>query len=62
MSMDARFTDEDEAFRSEIASWMAEHLCGDFEIVKGRGGPGDEHAVFDERHAWGAPLVSLPEE
>jgi len=50
--MDARFTEEDEAFRAEIASWLETHLCGEFEIVKGRGGPGDEHALFEERHAW----------
>jgi len=50
--MDARFTEEDEAFRREIAEWMAEYLRGEFEIVKGRGGPGDEHALFAERHAW----------
>jgi len=52
MSMDARFTDEDEAFRREIAGWLAANLCGEFEIVKGRGGPGDEHALFAERHAF----------
>jgi alkylation response protein AidB-like acyl-CoA dehydrogenase len=50
--MDARFSDEDEAFRQEIAAWLASNLCGEFEIVKGRGGPGDEHALFEERHAW----------
>jgi len=50
--MDARFTEEDEAFRREIAEWMAKNLRGEFEIVKGRGGPGDEHALFAERHAW----------
>jgi alkylation response protein AidB-like acyl-CoA dehydrogenase len=50
--MDARFTEEDEAFRREIAAWLEENLCGEFEIVKGRGGPGDEHALFEERHAW----------
>jgi len=50
--MDARFTEEDEAFRREIAGWLAEHLVGEFEVVKGRGGPGDEHALFAERHAW----------
>jgi len=52
MVMNARFTKEDEAFRREIADWMAENLCGEFEVVKGRGGPGDEHALFEERHAW----------
>jgi alkylation response protein AidB-like acyl-CoA dehydrogenase len=50
--MDARFTPEDEAFRSEFAGWLNDHLRGDFEIIKGRGGPGDEHALFEERHAW----------
>jgi alkylation response protein AidB-like acyl-CoA dehydrogenase len=50
--MDARFTEEDEEFRVEVASWLADHLKGEFEIVKGRGGPGDEHALFEERHAW----------
>jgi alkylation response protein AidB-like acyl-CoA dehydrogenase len=50
--MDVRFSDEDEAFRREIASWLEEHLSGGFEVVRGRGGPGDEHALFEERHAW----------
>ena len=50
--MDARFTEADEAFRREVADWMTEHLRGEFECVKGRGGPGDEHALFEERHAW----------
>lgn len=50
--MDALFTEEDEAFRLEIAGWLEENLRGEFEIVKGRGGPGDEHALFEERHAW----------
>lgn len=50
--MDARFTEEDEAFRREVAAWLAENLRGEFECVKGRGGPGDEHALFEERHAW----------
>ncbi|MEZ4355146.1 MAG: acyl-CoA dehydrogenase family protein, partial [Myxococcota bacterium] len=50
--MDARFTEEDEAFRREIAGWLEAHLRGEFEVVRGRGGPGDEHALFEERHAW----------
>ena len=50
--MDLRFSDEDEAFRSEARSWLTEQLDGDFANVKGRGGPGDEHALFDERLAW----------
>ncbi len=50
--MDLRFSDEDEAFRAEARSWLTEQLDGDFANVKGRGGPGDEHALFDERLAW----------
>jgi alkylation response protein AidB-like acyl-CoA dehydrogenase len=50
--MDARFTKEDEAFRREIAGWLEEHLSGEFEAVRGRGGPGDEHALYEERRAW----------
>ena len=40
--MDARFTEEDEAFRREVVEWLADNLKGEFEIVRGRGGPGDE--------------------
>lgn len=50
--MDARFSPQDEVFRREFAGWLEENLRGDFEVVKGRGGPGDEHALFEERHAW----------
>ncbi len=50
--MQARFSEEDEAFRREIAGWLEQNLRGDFEVVRGRGGPGDEHALFEERHAW----------
>lgn len=50
--MDLRFSDEDEAFRKEIAGWLADNLRGEFETVRGRGGPGDEHALLDERRAW----------
>ena len=50
--MDLRFSDEDEAFRTEARSWLTEQLEGDFAAVRGRGGPGDEHALFDERLAW----------
>ena len=45
--MDLRFTAEDEAFRAEVRAWLAEHLRGDFAALRGRGGPGDEHACVD---------------
>jgi alkylation response protein AidB-like acyl-CoA dehydrogenase len=50
--MDLRFSEADEAFRREVAAWLAENLEGEFAAVRGRGGPGDEHALVDERLAW----------
>ncbi len=50
--MDLRFSDEDEAFRGEVRSFLDDGLHGDFAAVRGRGGPGDEHELFDERLAW----------
>ena len=50
--MDTRFSEEDEAFRREVAEWLDENLQGEFAVVRGRGGPGDEHALLEERHAW----------
>ena len=67
--MDIRFSEADEAFRREIAGWLKDALSGEFASVKGRGGPGDEHAMIDERRAWERKLgedrwtvVSWPEE
>jgi alkylation response protein AidB-like acyl-CoA dehydrogenase len=50
--MDLRFSAEDEAFRREWVDWLASELSGPFARVRGRGGPGDEHALTDERRAW----------
>ena len=50
--MKLSFTTEDETFRSEIASWLADNLCDEFEQLRGRGGPGDEHMYVQERVAW----------
>ncbi len=50
--MDLRDSAEDEAFRDEVRSFLEDGLAGDFAAVRGRGGPGDEHALFDERLAW----------
>jgi alkylation response protein AidB-like acyl-CoA dehydrogenase len=53
-----RFSPEDEAFRREVANWLADAFVGEFACVRGRGGPGDEHAVVDERRAWEKKLAS----
>lgn len=50
--MHLRFSPEDETFRRDVAAWLADALSGDFAAVRGRGGPGDEHALLDERRAW----------
>lgn len=50
--MDLRFSAEDEAFRAEARDWLTSRLEGEFAVVRGRGGPGDEHALFEERLAW----------
>ena len=50
--MDLRSTAELDAFRAEAHDWLVHALDGEFRVVRGRGGPGDEHALFEERHAW----------
>jgi acyl-CoA dehydrogenase len=49
---------DDAAFRDEIRTWMAEHLTGEFEHLRGRGGPGDEHAFVEDRMAWERHLAA----
>ena len=56
--MHLRFSAEDEAFRREVATWLSDALSGEFACVRGRGGPGDEHALVDERRAWEKKLAS----
>jgi alkylation response protein AidB-like acyl-CoA dehydrogenase len=50
--VDLRFSAEDEAFRAEVRQWLDDHLAGEFASLRGRGGPGDEHADFEGRRAW----------
>ncbi|MBS1848136.1 MAG: acyl-CoA dehydrogenase family protein [Actinobacteria bacterium] len=56
--MDLGFSDDDEAFRAEARSWLTAQLDGPHAVVRGRGGPGDEHALFDERLAWEHSLAA----
>lgn len=67
--MKLSFSAEDEQFRTEIASWLNANLTGEFEKLKFRGGPGDEHMYPQERKAWeqklaegGWTCVGWPEE
>ncbi len=50
--MKLSFSTEDEQFRNEVAAWLADNLCGEFEQIRHRGGPGDEHMFVHERIAW----------
>src|SRR5579875_1309172 len=50
--MDLRFTPDEEAFRDEVRAYFEDLLHGEFAEVRGRGGPGDEHACFEERLAF----------
>jgi len=50
--MQLRFTAEDELFRQQVADWLADNLTGEFEAIRFRGGPGDEHSYVEERKAW----------
>ena len=50
--MQLRFSPEDETFRGEVAGWFRSELSGEFASTRGRGGPGDETALIDERIAW----------
>ena len=50
--MDLRFSAEDESFRDEVRTFLEDSLRGEFAITRGRGGPGDDDCLFDERLAW----------
>ncbi|MFV3370695.1 acyl-CoA dehydrogenase family protein [Pseudomonas sp. NY15435] len=51
------FDAADEAFRAEAAQWLADNLHGEFESLRFRGGPGDEHSFPEERKAWERKLA-----
>jgi alkylation response protein AidB-like acyl-CoA dehydrogenase len=50
--VDLRFSEEDEAFRKEVAGWLADNLVGEFAELRGRGGAGDEDALVERRRVW----------
>jgi alkylation response protein AidB-like acyl-CoA dehydrogenase len=55
--MKLSFSPEDEAFRAEVAQWLTENLVGEFEQLRFRGGPGDEHMFPEKRKMWEQKLA-----
>lgn len=49
---------EDAAFRMEVATWMQSKLAGRFEVLRHRGGPGDEEFEPALRKDWERELAS----
>jgi alkylation response protein AidB-like acyl-CoA dehydrogenase len=43
---------DDRSFRDEVRTFLEDSLAGEFAAVRGRGGPGDERTLFEERRAW----------
>ena len=56
--MKLTFSAADEQFRQEVAGWLEANLCGDFEPIRFRGGPGDEHSFVQERKVWEQVLAA----
>ena len=50
--MDLRESADDRSFREGIRTFLEDSLAREFAVVRGRGGPGDEHALFAERLRW----------
>ncbi len=55
--MKLNFSAEDELFRNEVATWLEKNLTGEFEQLRFRGGPGDEHMFPEERKKWEQKLA-----
>lgn len=56
--MKLTFSAADEQFRQEVAGWLEANLCGEFEPIRFRGGPGDEHSFVQERKVWEQVLAA----
>ncbi|HLU41560.1 MAG TPA: acyl-CoA dehydrogenase family protein [Microthrixaceae bacterium] len=56
--MDLTYGPEDEEFRDDVRTWLAEQLAGDWSHLRGLGGPGRDHEAFEERRAWNRHLAA----
>jgi alkylation response protein AidB-like acyl-CoA dehydrogenase len=50
--MDLCFSPDDEAFRLTVREWLEAQLSGEYRALRGVGGPGRDHDLFDQRLAW----------
>ena len=55
--MDLTYSEEDQAFRAEVRTWLEEHLSGEWAALRGLGGAGRDHEAHDERLAWNRLLA-----
>ncbi|GAB2466836.1 acyl-CoA dehydrogenase family protein [Streptomyces incanus] len=49
---------DNEAFRTDVRTWLDMHLSGEFAGLRGTGGPGRDHEAFEERLAWNRHLAA----
>ncbi|MEU0314569.1 acyl-CoA dehydrogenase family protein [Nocardioides sp. NPDC006273] len=55
--MDLTYSAQDEAFRAEVREWLADHLVGEWEALRGTGGNGRDHESYEGRLAWNRYLA-----
>ncbi len=56
--MDLKDRPEDESFRKEVRTWLADHVVGEYAELGGRGGSGDETFGFEARLRWERELAA----
>jgi alkylation response protein AidB-like acyl-CoA dehydrogenase len=56
--VDLSYSEEDQAFRVEIRTWLEENLTGEWAELRGMGGAGRDHEMFEERLAWNRHLAA----
>ncbi len=56
--MELQLSKEDQEFRDEVRTWLAEHVKGEFAGLQGKGGPGTEEIPFDVEVAWERELAT----
>lgn len=55
--MDLSYSAEDEAFRTEVRTFLEDTLSGEWGALRGLGGPGKDHEAIEERLAWNRHLA-----